>query len=163
MVLNHQPWHCANNQIWKVKQTCNVKKTDWLWNNQEFRKRNCQPPPLSWNKRVLHLSAQIHLLKITSLSTGMSSGSGGGFFLMCKDLGRMFDDSFPACAFLNSILKWRLARANWFHSLCQNQSTVAQWAETTVTECSLTSYVSAHFLIGSHTMPGQRHSQPTPT
>ena len=24
---------------------------------------------------------------------------GGGFFLACKDFGRMFDNSFPACAF----------------------------------------------------------------
>ena len=24
---------------------------------------------------------------------------GGGFFLVCKDFGRMFDNSFPACAF----------------------------------------------------------------
>ena len=37
--------------------------------------------------------------------------------------------------------KWRLARAHWFHSLGQDQSTVAQWAETTVTECSPTSCV----------------------
>ena len=41
------------------------------------------------------------------------------------------------------------------------QSTVAQWAETTVAKCSLTSCVWAHFLIGSHTMPTQRHSQPS--
>ena len=25
--------------------------------------------------------------------------SSGGFFLACEDLGRMFDNSFPACAF----------------------------------------------------------------
>ena len=36
-------------------------------------------------------------------------------------------------------------------------------AETTVTEFSLMSCVWARFLIGSHTMPGQQHSQPTPT
>ena len=45
----------------------------------------------------------------------------------------------------------------------QDQSTVAQRAEMTVTECSLTSCVLARFLIDSHTLPGQRHSQPTPT
>ena len=45
----------------------------------------------------------------------------------------------------------------------QDQSTVAQRAEMTVTECSLVSCVSARFLIGSNTMPGQRQSQPTPT
>ena len=47
--------------------------------------------------------------------------------------------------------------------LCKDQSTVAQWAETTVTECSLKSCMRANFLIGSHTIPGQQHSQPTPT
>ena len=26
-------------------------------------------------------------------------GGGGGFFLACEDFGRMFDNSFPACAF----------------------------------------------------------------
>ena len=30
---------------------------------------------------------------------GGGGGGGGGFFLACKDLGRMFDNSFPACAF----------------------------------------------------------------
>ena len=60
-------------------------------------------------------------------------------------------------------LKWRLARAHSFHSLCQDQSTVAQRAESTLAGCSLTSCVWTHFRIGSHTMPGQRHSQPSPT
>ena len=35
-----------------------------------------------------------------------------GVFLACEDLGRMFDNSFPACAFFFFFLKWRLARAN---------------------------------------------------
>ena len=47
--------------------------------------------------------------------------------------------------------------------LHQDQSTVAQWAETAVAECSLTSCVWASFPIGSFTMPGQWHGQPTPT
>ena len=38
-------------------------------------------------------------------------------------------------------LMGRLARAHLFHSLGQDQPTVAQRAETTVTESSLTSYV----------------------
>ena len=49
--------------------------------------------------------------------------------------------------------KWRL----------QDQSTVAQRAETTVAEYALTSCVFARFRMGSYTMPGQRHSQSTPT
>ena len=39
---------------------------------------------------------------------------------------------------------------------------MAQRAETTVAECSLTSCVWTHFPAGSHSLPG-RHSQPTPT
>ena len=35
--------------------------------------------------------------------------------------------------------KWRLARVNYFHSVGQDQSTVAQRVETTVTERYLTS------------------------
>ena len=31
--------------------------------------------------------------------SGGGGGGGGGFFLSCEDLGRMFDHSFPACAF----------------------------------------------------------------
>ena len=48
---------------------------------------------------------------------------------------------------------WRLARAHLSHSLGQDQSTVAQRAETTVAECSVTSRAQASFRIGSHTMP----------
>ena len=40
----------------------------------------------------------------------------GGFFLACEDFGRMFDNSFSACAFFSFFflifLKWRLARAH---------------------------------------------------
>ena len=32
------------------------------------------------------------------MNYGEFSG-GGGFFLACEDFGRMFDNSFPACAF----------------------------------------------------------------
>ena len=42
------------------------------------------------------------------MNYGEFSG-GGGFFLACEDFGRMFDNSFSACAFF---LKWRLARAH---------------------------------------------------
>ena len=45
-------------------------------------------------------------------------------------------------------LKWGLARAHLFHSLVQDQSTVAQRAETTVAKCSPTSCVWARFLTG---------------
>ena len=71
---------------------------------------------------------------------GSGGGGGeGGFFLACEDLGRMLDHSFPAYALF--FLKWRLACPHLFNSLRQDQSTVVQRAETTVTECSLTSCV----------------------
>ena len=44
--------------------------------------------------------------------------------------------------------KWNLTGAHLFHSLGQDQSPVAQRAETTVTECSLTSCVWTRFLTG---------------
>ena len=71
----------------------------------------------------------------------------------------MFDHLFLACAFFFFFYS---ARAHEFHSLPLDQSTVAQRAETIVAECSLTSCMRARFPIGSHTTPGQRHSQPTP-
>ena len=59
--------------------------------------------------------------------------------------------SFPTCVFVCFVFfKWRLAYPHWFHSLCQDQSTVAQWAERTVAKGSLTSCSWAHFRIGSH-------------
>ena len=59
------------------------------------------------------------------------------------------------------LFKCRSARAHEFHSLRQYRSTVAQRAETTVAECSLTVARRLVSLIDSHTIPGQ-HSQPTP-
>ena len=47
--------------------------------------------------------------------------------------------------------------------LGQDQSTVAQRAETTMTECSMTSCMLVRFLIDSHTLPGQQHRQHTLT
>ena len=47
----------------------------------------------------------------------------------------------PAFLLIFFFFKWTLARTHKFHSLGQDQSTVAQRTETTVTECSLTSCV----------------------
>ena len=56
------------------------------------------------------------------------------FSLTGEDFGRMFDNPFPTCAFCVCVcvcvVNWRLARAHLFG---QDQSTVAQRAETTVT------------------------------
>ena len=98
------------------------------------------------------------------IMTCYGGGGGGGFFLACEDFGRMFDHSFPVCAFFfpfffssedqlmhtNSILYARIG-PQWLSELGQ------LWP------CSLTRCVRARFRIGSLTMPGQRHSQPTPT
>ena len=53
----------------------------------------------------------------------------------------------PPALFFFFFLKWRLAHAHWFHSLDQDQSTVARQAETTVTECFLTSWVHRKFCV----------------
>ena len=50
--------------------------------------------------------------------------------------GEIFVESIPTCAFF---FKWRSAGAHQFLSLSQDQSTVAQRAEATVAERSLTS------------------------
>ena len=74
---------------------------------------------------------------------------------------RRFD---PGMRFLIYLfLKWRSALAHQFHVLGQVRSTVAQRAEATIAECSLTSCVSARFPCRfPHAMPGQ-NNQPTPT
>ena len=41
-------------------------------------------------------------------------GGSGGFFLACEDFGRMFDNSFPACAFS---LKWRFFEVDLLQAL----------------------------------------------
>ena len=72
-------------------------------------------------------------------SWGQECYGGSGFSLACEDFGRMFNNSFPPVHFFSQ--KWRLGRAYRCHSLGQDQFTVAQQAETTVAECSLTSRI----------------------
>ena len=67
-----------------------------------------------------------------------------GFFLACEDFGEGFDNSPPALFFFFFLSGDRLAHTN-FNFLGQDQSAVAQRAETTVAECSWTSCVWAHF------------------
>ena len=59
------------------------------------------------------------------------------FSFTFEDFGRIYDHSFPACAFF-FFSKWKLAPRTLIHSLGQDQSTVAHLAETTVAGCSLT-------------------------
>ena len=87
-----------------------------------------------------------------------------GILLACEEFGRRLDRSYPACVCVFFFfLKWRLARAHQFYSLGQDQSTVAQQAETIVVDCSLSSCMCARFVIGSYALPGQQHRQPSPT
>ena len=93
---------------------------------------------------------------------GVGYVSYGVFFLAWEGSTRMFDNSFTACAFFllffsSSLFKSRLGSAHYLHSIGQDQSTVAQRAETTVADCSLTRCVWGLFLTGSHTTPAQRH------
>ena len=58
-------------------------------------------------------------------------GGGGGFFLACESLGDYATiPSPPAPPSPPFFLKWRLARAHYFQSLGQDQSTVAQRTST---------------------------------
>ena len=110
---------------------------------------------------------QHHVMRL-SFAKCASRLSSGGFFPVCEDFWRRFDHSFPAYAFflffflffkvgIRSRTLIPLFRPESVHS-----SSVIE-AETIVAEYSLTSCVRARFPIGSHTMPAQRHSQPTPT
>ena len=115
-------------------------------------------------KEGLGLECMTHLDSVLKVSLGQAretpeSDNGGGgcgssppLSRACQDLGvGRLDDSFPASAFFSFFPTWRSACAHQFHSLGQDQSTVAQRVA-----CELVS------LIGSHTMHGQ-HSQQIPT
>ena len=72
----------------------------------------------------------------------------GGFFLACEDFWENLRPFIPRLRFFFFFfLKWRLIRAHLFHSFCQDKSKVAQRAETTVAECSLTSWLAAALVI----------------
>ena len=64
----------------------------------------------------------------------------------------MFDHSFPACAvfsfFLFLFFEVEISSRTLIHSLCQDQSTLAQRAETTVAECSMHDKVVCELLSG---------------
>ena len=87
-----------------------------------------------------------------------------GLFIPYQGFGGGLDDAFPTRGFflLVAAVLAEIARAYQIHFLGQDQSTVAQRAETTVTECSLTSCFRARFLIDFCIMPG-RYSQLPPT
>ena len=89
---------------------------------------------------------------------------GGVFYLACKDLGRMFDYSFPACAFFFFKVEISLRTLIPLFRPESVHNGSASWNNCGwIRECSLTSCMWARFRIGFRTMPGQRHSQPTMT
>ena len=126
------------------------------WEQKGAVMASSKQPKLNFSQTMMASS------KWPKLNFSQSIPFGGGFFLAWEDLGRMSDNSFPvrSCCFF---FKVDISLRKLTHSLGQDQSKVAQRTETKVTECSLTSCVWARFRIGSHTMPGQHHSQPTPT
>ena len=63
--------------------------------------------------------------------------SGGGFFLACEDFGRMFDHTLPACAFSPIVG----ISSHTLIPLFAPRSVYSGSAESTVTECFLTSCV----------------------
>ena len=64
---------------------------------------------LQSNLKVVSLSVPTAVQSVGQLDPQMY---GGGFLLACDDSGRMFDNSFPACAFFFFFWKWRLARVH---------------------------------------------------
>ena len=66
---------------------------------------------------------------------------GGGFFLACEEFGRRFDKLFSASAFFFFFFEIEISSRTLNPIFRQDKSTVAQRAEMTVTECSLTSCV----------------------
>ena len=104
-----------------------------------------------------------HTVHLTASGQVVISSSdqcdGGGSFLACEQLGRIFDHSFPACAFF-FFFEVKISSRTLIPVLCQDQSTVGRPAEKTVAECSLRSCVRARFRICSHALPGQQHSKP---
>ena len=84
---------------------------------------------------------------------------GGGFFLACKDFWRMFDNSFPACIFFKVEISWHILIPLFRPGSVHNGSASLDNCDWVFS----VSHVWARSLIGSHTMPGQRHSQPTLT
>ena len=65
----------------------------------------------------------------------------GGFFLSCEDFWESVRPFIPRLRFFFFFLYVEISSRTFIRLLCQDQSIVAQRAETTVTERSLTSCV----------------------
>ena len=109
--------------------------------------------PIAHDAKVhISLCNKLFLQPHTDLLYGFSSGYIGtcamlclnvdicmclGFILACKDFGRMFNYSFPACASL-IFLKVELSSCSLIPFFMPDQSVEAQLAEMTVAKSSLT-------------------------
>ena len=67
--------------------------------------------------------------------------SNGGFFLVCEDLGRMFDNSFPTCAFFLLFFKVEISLCKLIPLFRSGSVHSGSANEMTETERSLTSCV----------------------
>ena len=115
--------------------------------------------------RSINSPSNWYLIKLTEGSTIPACPHlSGGLFLVCEDLGRTLDNSFPASTFfffkvvicLCTLIP--LFRPRWGHG---GSASWDDWDWEWEFPDEL--HVNSCFLIGSHTMPGQWHSQPTPT
>ena len=122
--LQAQRFHCYYQEYGRRRKTCKQRSV-------------CDYPVQTVLSRFT-LKA-VFTIPVPTYCGGGGGGGGSGFFLACEDLGRMFDHSAPACAFFFFLVD--ISSRTLIPLLCQDQSTVAQRAETTVAECSLTSCV----------------------
>ena len=143
---NREIWWIARLEYWRcIMLQLRVLQLEWLvlWKEK-------------WRQPGLSRSA----FGVIGLPwAGHDSRFWHGVVMVFSSLARILGE----CSTIHSLLllffffvKWRLGRTHWFYSLGQDQSTVAQRAETTVAKCSLTNCVWAHFWIGFHTMHRQR-------
>ena len=89
-------------------------------------------------------------------------GGGGGFFLACEDLGRMFDNSFPACAFFFLFPKVEISSRTLFPLFARISPPWLSELRRMWPNAPCQVACELVFRISSHTKPEQQHSQPTP-
>ena len=93
---NHRAlYNCTTN-------TYTPTHTHTSWMTETDTKKQSQKEHLTLPCSLLYLCSpltELHTTKsLFSLTNNLYFG-GGGFFLTCEDFGRMFSNSFPACAF----------------------------------------------------------------
>ena len=148
--LKTSPWSWISNQITPCN-TCLVLKYEYSDTSNVRYVLQC-------------MTSQSKLICIYGMVLVRYLEGGGGFFLACKDLGRMFNNSFPTCVFFCLFFFYveiSSGKLTPFFRPGSVHSGSASWDDCD--RVFLMSCVWARFLIDSHTLPGQWHSQPTPT